>query len=53
MHFTVDTALSIAAVLVALVAIAMAAQSFVQGNWGTPALKINFTGGRYQVHPDF
>jgi hypothetical protein len=52
MHFTVDTALGIAGVIVALVAIAMAAQPFVQGIWGTPALEINFTGGRYKVHPD-
>jgi hypothetical protein len=52
MHFTVDTALGIAGVIVALVAIAMAAQPFVQGIWGTPELEINFTGGRYEVHPD-
>ena len=52
MHFTVDTALGIAGVIVGVVAIAMATQPFVQGIWGKPAPEINFTGGRYEVYPD-
>jgi len=42
----------IAGVIVGLVAIAMAAQPFVQGIWGKPAPEINFTGGRNVVHPE-
>jgi hypothetical protein len=45
MHFTIDTYLGIAGIILGLVAIIMAVQSFFQMNWGRPKIKIGFDEG--------